>query len=442
MQSKLKVWVCMMNENAVSPDLREKYVSPGVPLAHPIVIVKGENEKLFDSDGNEYLDFTSGIGVTNLGHANPELVEAALDQLKKLWHICAHIASYPSYLKLAEEVGKRVAISGEKMAAFFNSGAEATENAAKISRQVSKKPYIISFIGSFHGRTSLALSMTGKYKPYKIGFEPLTPNVVQVPYPYCYRLPSKNEEECIDIVMNVIDQVINVSLSPDAVAAIIVEPIQGEGGFIVPPKGFLKELEKVSRHNSIFLIVDEVQTGYCRTGRFMAFEHFNIDPDLVTLGKAMANGLPLSAVVGRKEIMEKVVPGSIGGTYGGNPVATAVALKVLEIIERDEICKRAEALGKLMKDRLDEIEARYPIVGEHRGLGVMRALEIVKNRGTKEPAPGLTSKIVEEARKRGLLLIKAGYYSNVVRLHPPLTISEENLARGLDILERSIKVVS
>ena len=422
--------------------LRQEYVSTGVPLEHPITIVRGKNEYLYDSEGRAYLDFTSGIGVTNLGHVNDELVSAAIEQLEKLWHICIHITNYPPYLLLAKELAGSIPISGSKMAAFFNSGAEATENAAKIARQASGKPYIVSFIGGFHGRTLLALTMTGKYKPYKIGFEPLVPSVVHAPYPYCYRLPTKDEEDCTNIVLSILEQIINVNLSPDVVSAIIVEPIQGEGGFIVPPKRFLKELEKLARRNSIYLIVDEVQTGYCRTGRFMAFEHYGIDPDMVTLGKAIANGLPLSAVIGRKEILGRIEPGSIGGTYGGNPVAAAVALKVLEIIKRENLCKRAEELGKIMEEKLDEMYNKYSFIGEHRGLGVMRALELVKSRETKEPAKKLTKKIIEEARRNGLLLIKAGYYSNVIRLHPPLTISEENLIKGLEILDKAMKASS
>ncbi len=420
-------------------NLRKKFVSPGVPLEHPLVIVRGENEFLYDDTGKRYLDFTSGIGVTALGHANPELIKAADEQLHKLWHVCVHVTSYPSYLELAMRLSENVKMSGEKMVALFNSGAEATENAAKISRQVSGKTYIISFIGGFHGRTSLALSMTGKYIPYKIGFEPLTPNVVHIPFPYCYRLPVKDEDECVDIVMSIAEQVVNVSLSSQAIAAMIVEPIQGEGGFVVPPKRFLKELESLAKKNGIYLIADEVQTGYCRTGHFMAFEHFNMDPDMVTLGKAIANGLPLSAVVGKKKIMEKVVSGSIGGTYGGNPIAAAVAIKVIEVIEREKLCKRAEALGKIIAERFNEMERKYEVIGEHRGLGIMRAIELVKSKESKEPNKKLTIRIIEEARKRGLLLLKAGYYGNVIRLHPPLTISESSLINGLEILEEALR---
>ncbi|MDK2384294.1 MAG: aspartate aminotransferase family protein, partial [Candidatus Korarchaeota archaeon] len=354
-----------MSSNNDYEVLRKRYVSPGVPQAHPLVVVRGENEFLVDAEGHRYLDFTSGIGVTNLGHAHPELVEAAEQQLRRLWHICIHIASYPSYLVLAERITRAVPISGDKMAAFFNSGAEATENAVKISRQVSGKPYVVSFIGGFHGRTILALSLTGKYKPYKLGFEPLAPSVVHVPYPYCYRMPFKDEEDCVQAVLSYLEEVLDVALTPGVVSAIIVEPIQGEGGFIVPPRSFMRGLEKAARSRGIYLVVDEVQTGYCRTGRFMAFEHFGVDPDMVTLGKAIANGLPLSAVVGRREILGRVKPGSIGGTYTGNPVSAAVAIKVLEIVERDNLCRRAEELGRLMAERLDDLASKYSVIGDH-----------------------------------------------------------------------------
>ena len=430
-----------MPQNSPTNEDPRRSVSPGVPRLHPITVVRGENEFLYDAGGNVFIDFTSGIGVTNLGHVHPELVEAAIEQLKKLWHICIHIADYPPYTELASRLSREIPISGEKLAAFFNSGAEAVENAAKIARQVSGKPYVISFIGGFHGRTLFALAMTGKYKPYKIGFEPLPSNVVRVPYPYCYRLPVRSEEECTQLVVGIVEQVLTVDLSPDVTAAIIVEPIQGEGGFIVPPRDFLSELERLTKRNNVYLIVDEIQTGYCRTGRFMAFEHFGVDPDMVALGKAIANGLPLSAVVGRKEILGKVKPGSIGGTYGGNPVAAAVALKVLEIIKRDNLCRRAEHLGKVIAEHLEELSNKYSVIGQHRGLGVMRAIELVKNPQTKEPANALTDRIIKEARKRGLLLLKAGYYSNVIRLHPPLTISEESLLKGLSILDEAIKAV-
>ncbi|MCE4599517.1 MAG: aspartate aminotransferase family protein [Desulfurococcales archaeon] len=422
-------------------DMRGRYVSPGVYLIHPITVTHGVNELLYDVEGREYLDFTSGIGVTNLGHSNRELVQAALDQLGKLWHISIHVANYPAYVTLASMLVERVKLSGPAMTAFFNSGAEATENAVKVSRRASGRPYVVSFIGGFHGRTTLALSLTGKYKPYKVGFEPLAPSIVKAPYPYCYRLRLE-EDDCLNMVMSSLELLVDVDLDPSVVASIMVEPIQGEGGFVVPPKGFLRELESFARRRDILLIVDEIQTGYCRTGKFMAYEHYGISPDIVTLGKAMANGLPISGIVGVESVMKKMDSGSIGGTFGGNPVSAAVAVKVIEVIERDNLCMRAESLGKLLSDRLSDLEKKYDFIGDVRGLGVMKAVELVKDKHTREPDKGKAKRIVEEARRRGLLLLTAGYYGNVVRLHPPLTISEENLARGLDILAESVKSIA
>ena len=422
-------------------ELRRKYVSTGVPLLHPITIVKSHNEIIEDADGNKYIDFTTGIGTTTFGHVNEELLEAAIKQLKELWHICIHITNYPTYLELAKALSERIPISGSKRAAFFNSGAEAVENAIKISRQISHRQYVISFTGGFHGRTYMALTLTGKYKPYKVGFDPFVPGVIQVPYPYCYRWPIKISscEECGEHVLEYIEHLLEISVPSELVAAIIVEPIQGEGGFIVPPKNFLKGLEKIARDHGIYLIIDEIQTGYCRTGKFMAFEHFNVDPDMVVLGKSIANGLPLSAVVGRDEILGKVVEGSIGGTYTGNPVSTAVAIKVLELIDKYDLCSKAQKLGSIMEKMLKEMADEFDVIGEERGLGVMRAVELVEDKDTKKPAKELTAKVLEEARKRGLLLLKAGYYGNVVRFHPPLTISEENLVKGMEIFRESLK---
>lgn len=419
--------------------LRDKYVVKDVYLTHPLTIVRGLNEKLYDEEGREYIDFTSGIGVTNLGHVHPELVEAAVEQLKRLWHIAIAVANYPTYVELAKELAERVRLSGPGRVAFFNSGAEATENAVKITRKATGKPYIVSFVGAFHGRTTLALSLTGKYKPYKVGFEPLAPGVVKALYPYCYRLPVDDEKECVDLAMRQLELLVDVDLDPGVVAAVIVEPVQGEGGFIVPPREFFKELEGFARRRDIALIVDEIQTGYCRTGRFMAYEHFGIQPEVVTLGKAIANGLPLSAVVVEERLVERVEANSIGGTFGGNPVATAVALRVLRIIERDRICERAEYLGRIIEDHLDELSRRFEVIGEHRGLGVMRAVELVKDKRSREPAREETRRVLEEARRRGLLLLSAGYYGNVIRLHPPLTIPEESLLKGLEILKESMR---
>ena len=315
-------------------ELRDRFVCKGVSLLHNITIVKGENALLYDTQGRKYIDFTSGIGVTNLGHCHPEVVKAAKEQLEKLWHTCFMVTSYEPYVKLAEKLAEIIPIEGEKQCVLVNSGAEAVENAVKIARQYSKRYYVISLENSFHGRTYLTMTATGKYKPYKISFEPFNPGIELIPAPYCYRCPfgqeySKCGLTCIEYIKNFF---FHTRVPGDKIAAILVEPIQGEGGFIVIPQDYLEELKKIADDNGILLIADEIQTGFGRTGKMFAIEHYKVRPDIVTVAKAIANGLPLSGVVGKKEIMESIAVGSVGGTYGGNPVACAAALKVIDCL--------------------------------------------------------------------------------------------------------------
>ncbi|MEM3886619.1 MAG: aspartate aminotransferase family protein [Candidatus Methanomethylicia archaeon] len=425
-------------------DLRNKFVMGGVSLLHPITIERGVNALLYDVEGKVYIDFTSGIGVTSLGHANPELIEAAMEQLKKLWHICVMIANYKPYVELAEKLVKMAPGKSEKQILFMNSGSEATDNAVKIARQVTGRPYIVSFENSFHGRGSmLALALTGKYKPYKVNLEPFPPGVEFVPYPYCYRCIFGGVYPdcglaCLDYIRKYF---IYSRVPPERVAAFIIEVVQGEGGFVVAPMEFIRELKSFLENNGIILIDDEVQAGFGRTGRMWAIEHSGVEPDIMYTAKAIANGLPLSAIIGRREVMEKVNPGTYGGTYGGNPVACAVALKVLEIFERDKIVERAVKLGEIVRKRFEEFRDKFKIVGDVRGLGLMQAIEFVKDGRSKEPAISEVAKILEIARLKGLLLLRAGLYLNVIRVHPPLTIEEEYLIRGLDILEEAIREV-
>ncbi|MEM0295605.1 MAG: aspartate aminotransferase family protein [Candidatus Korarchaeum sp.] len=426
-------------------DMRGKYVMKGVALYHPITIERGENAKLYDVNGKEYLDFTSGIGVANLGHANPELIRAAEEQLRKLWHMCFMVVNYRPYVELAEELAKIAPGSSEKMVLLQNSGSEAIENAIKVAKQVTGRPYVVAYENSFHGRGTygFALATTGKYKPYKVGFDPLVPGVELIPYPYCYRCPFKQSYPdcglaCLDYLRSWFS---HSRVPPERVAALLIEMVQGEGGFVVAPKDYVKELKGYLEENGILMIDDEVQAGWGRTGRMWAVEHFDVEPDIVATAKAIANGLPLSAVIGRKEVMEKTSPGSFGGTYGGNPVACAVALKVIEIMRRERIPERAERLGQVVRKRLSEMGEKYGLIGDVRGLGVMQAIELVKDRKTKEPAADETMKVINKAREKGLLLLRAGIYLNVIRLHPPLTIEEENLMKGLDILEESLREV-
>lgn len=422
---------------------RSRFVSRGLLLSHPVTIARGKNAVVEDVAGNSYIDFTSGVGVTNLGHCHPELVEAAENALRKLWHIAGIVANYPEYVEVVEKLADVTPGRFEKTGVLFNSGAEAVENAVKIARHATKRPYVLAFENSFHGRTYLAMAATGKYEPYKIDYEPFPPMVEHVPYPYCYRCPFGQTfpecgYECLEYIRKFF---FKTRVPPHKVACILVEPIQGEGGFVVTPQDYLRELKKLAEENGILFVDDEVQTGFCRTGRFFAVEHFGVEPDITVIGKALANGLPISAVISKKTLTDDMVLGSLGTTFGGNPVACAVAAKVIEIMKRDDMARRAMILGEIIRKRLEEFYERYEIVGDVRGLGVMRAFELVKDRKTKEPAAAETSKLLEKARQKGLLLLKAGLYSNVVRFHPPLTIEEETLEKGLEKTEEALKEV-
>ncbi|MEM2021584.1 MAG: aspartate aminotransferase family protein [Zestosphaera sp.] len=426
-------------------DMRGKYVMRGVTLYHPITVERGENAVLYDVNGKRYVDFICGIGVTALGHANPELVKVAEEQLKKLWHVCFMTANYKPYVELAERLAKIAPGPSEKQVLLQNSGSEATENAIKIVRQVTGKAVVVSYENSFHGRGTygFALATTGKYKPYKVGLEPIMSGVEFIPFPYCYRCPFKHEHPqcglaCLDYVKK---WFVHARVPPERIAAFITEMIQGEGGFVVAPIDYVRELKKFLDEHEILLIDDEVQSGWARTGRMWAVDHYGVEPDIMITAKAIANGLPLSAIIGRKEIMEKTYPGSFGGTYGGNPVSCAVALKVIDIMLRDKLPERATNLGQVIRRRLNEMFERYKLVGDVRGLGVMQAIELVKDRKSKEPATDEASKVISKAREKGLLLLRAGIHLNVIRLHPPLTIEEELLHKGLDILEESLKEV-
>ncbi|MEM0452621.1 MAG: aspartate aminotransferase family protein [Nitrososphaerota archaeon] len=426
--------------------LREKYVMKGVALFHPIVVEKGENAVLYDVNGRSYIDFTCGIGVTSLGHANRELVDAAIEQLKKLWHMCFMVVSYRPYIELARKLAEIAPGNSEKQVLLQNSGSEAVENAIKIARQVTGRTYIVSYENSFHGRGTYgyALSATGKYKPYKVGFDPLVPGVEFIPYPYCYRCPFKQEYPgCGLTCLEYLEKwFIHSRAPPERIAGVLIEMVQGEGGFVVAPGEYVKELKNFCEKHSILLIDDEVQCGWCRTGKMWAIEHYDVEPDIMVTAKAIANGLPLSAIVGRKDVMEKTYPGSFGGTYGGNPVSCAVALKVVEIMLRDKLSERSKVLGQIIRKRLNEMYEKYDLIGDVRGLGVMQAIELVKDRKTKEPAVEETLNVISKAREKGLLLLRAGLHLNVIRLHPPLTIEEELLSKALDILEESVREVA
>jgi len=421
---------------------RNEYVPAGVYLVQPVTIAKSKGALVEDVDGNTLLDFTSGIGVTSLGHCTEEIVETITAQAKKLIHSCIHVGNYQVYTDLAMKLCEITPGDYKKRAMMLNSGSEAVENAVKIVRQSTGRPNILSFENSFHGRTYMAMTLTGKWDPYKVGLGPFVPGVYFTPFPYSYRCPwgTDDKEECGKAAIHHIEKsVFKTQVDPSTVGAIIVETIQGEGGFIDPPKNFFPMLKEVADKHDIKLIMDEVQTGFGRTGKMFAIEHYGITPDIIVMAKALANGLPLSAVVGTEELMGDIYPGSLGGTFGGNPIGCATALKVIEIMEREDIPGRAEKMGIKLRKRLHEFQEKYPKIGDVRGLGPMLAMEFVKDPKTKKPDAKGSSDIMKECLKNGLMTLKAGLYSNAIRLHPPLIIEDDLIEIGLGILEAAIK---
>ncbi len=420
---------------------REAFVPRGVYAVTPIFVKKAEGAVVQDVDGNIYLDFSGGIGVLNAGHCPPKVVEAIKKQAEKFLHTCFHVLGYEKYVRLAEELTKIAPGNYPKKAFFLNSGAEAVENAVKIAIYYTGRPVVIAFENAFHGRTRLTMALTSKVRPYKFGFLAFSPNIERFPYPYCYRCPfGLNYPECGLHCLSYLERGFVTRIDPQETAAILIEPVQGEGGFIVPPKDYLKGLREISEENNILFIDDEVQSGMGRTGKMFAIEHFNVEPDLITVAKSIAAGLPLAGVIGEKEIMDAPHEGGLGGTFGGNPVACAAALEAIKIIK--ESLGKADKLEKIIDSRLREMKEKYELVGDVRGLGPMAALELVKNRKTKEPAKKETKEVIKKCYKRGLIILSCGIYGNVLRILAPLIISEDQLNQGLDIMEESIKEMS
>ena len=420
---------------------RNDLIPPGVYLYQPVTIVESKGAVMRDVDGNTYIDFTSGIGVTSLGHCVDEIVKTISDQAARLIHGCIHVVNYEPYLNLAKRLTEVTPGSFKKRAMMLNSGAEAVENAVKIVRAYTGRPGIISFENSFHGRTYMAMTLTGKWDPYKVKFGPFVPGVYMTPFAYCYRCPFHLEHPGCGFacVHHIEKSILKTHVQPDEVAAIISEPVQGEGGFIDPPTDFFKELRGICDKHGFQLIIDEIQTGFARTGKMWAIEHYGVEPDVMVMAKAIASGLPLSAIVARDELVRDIYPGSLGGTYGGNPIACATALKVLEIMEREKVVDRAAKLGRKLRKRLDEFYDKFEVIGEVRGKGPMLAMELVKERATREPNAEAASKVMKECLNSGLLTLKAGLYNNCIRLHPPLTIEDELLDKGLAIMEDAFK---
>jgi 4-aminobutyrate aminotransferase / (S)-3-amino-2-methylpropionate transaminase / 5-aminovalerate transaminase len=424
-----------VNNKSLS-ELRGAVMAKGFSSNKPMYIASAQGAMIYDVEGKEYIDFGGGIAVMNVGHSNPKVVQAIKDQVDKFTHTCFMVAPYEVAVKLGVKLCKIAVGKTPKRAMFANSGAEAVENAVKIARYYTKKQGIVVLDHAFHGRTLLCMTMTSKAKPYKWGFGPFAPEVYRIPNAYCYRCPfgltyPKCDCACADYLKDFFGKI-----PPDMLAAIVVEPVQGEGGFIAPPKEYFPKLAKICRDNGILFIADEIQSGMARTGgRMFAMEHCGVEPDLMTVAKSLAAGLPLSAVVGKQEIMDSVHPGGIGGTYGGNPVCCAAALAVLEVYEEEKILDKSERLGKKLGKYFRELKKRYEIIGDVRGLGPMLALELVRDRKTKEPAPDETAAIAKYALERGLSILSCGQYSNVLRTMMPLVITDEQLEKGVSILD-------
>jgi 4-aminobutyrate aminotransferase/(S)-3-amino-2-methylpropionate transaminase len=407
-------------------------VAKPLALTFPIVADSARGVTITDVDGNTFIDFAGGVGTLNVGHSHPDVVAAAQEQLDRFSHTDYTVVPYEVYVTLAERLGALVPISGPVKAAFFNAGTEAVENAVKFARLATKRSAVICFEGAFHGRTFLSLSLTAKSKPYKDGLGPFSPEVYRVPFPYEYRGVTAAD------ALDALERAFAEQVAPESVAAIIVEPVQGEGGFVVAPQEFMAGLRAACDKHGIVLIADEVQTGFGRTGRFFACEHYGVEPDLVCVAKSIAMGLPLSGVLGRAEIMDAGSPGAVGGTYVGNPVAQAAALAVLDVFESEGLVERSGQIGEVVRGRMLSWQERWPVIGDVRGLGAMLAIEFVSGSAAKTPAPELARAVIDEALTRGLLLISCGIHSNCIRELAPLVITDAELDEALGVWEEAL----
>ncbi len=427
-------------------DRREAAVPSAIRCSYPVVIERGEGAMIEDVDGNKFLDWIGGVGVLNIGFSQPEVVEAVKEQADKYFHGMFNVVTHEGYVALAEKLGSIAPVKGDKKKVFFaNSGAEADENAVKVAKGYTGRSNIIVFSGAFHGRTYYTMTMTSK-KAYAAGLGPLADGVFRAQFPYYYRNPEGlPEEKEVEYYIDSIKAVFEQCAAADTIAAVVVEPLQGEGGFIPAPIEWIKAVRKICDDNGILLIADEVQSGFCRTGRMFASEYWKevgVEPDIIATAKSIAAGVPLSAIIARAEVMEGVAPGTIGGTYCGNPLACAASLKTIEIMERDHLADRSVEIGKKVTARYKEIQKKYPVVGDVRGLGGMIGIEFVKDPETKEPDAALTADIIQTCAKNGLLVEGAGTYNNVIRFLAPLVITEEQLEAGLDIFEAAVKECS
>jgi 4-aminobutyrate aminotransferase/(S)-3-amino-2-methylpropionate transaminase len=423
-----------LTENQRLLALREQHVPRGIATAHPVVAARAQGAELWDVDGKRYLDFVGGIGVLNVGHNHPNVVEAVRRQVGEISHASFQVVAYENYIEVAARLNKMIGGDAHYKSVLFTSGAEAVENAVKIARGYTNRTAVISFRGGFHGRTLLGVTLTGMSQPYKQNFGPFPAEIYHATYPNAYRGISSED------ALAELDELFATDVAPDRVAAIIIEPVQGDGGFLAAPKEFLQALRARCTQHGIVLILDEIQAGFGRTGTMFGFQHADIQPDLVTVAKSLAGGMPLSGVVGRAEIMDAPTPGGLGGTYGGNAVACAAALAVLDLFEEHDLLAQGETLAAQLNEGLLALQKRYPRIGDVRGLGFMQAIEMVADDAVQSPDAALAQKVIDEARNAGLLVIKCGVHRNVVRFLAPLVTTPAQVAEALQMLDKALSV--
>jgi len=423
-------------------DRRTAAIPRGLSQGTPIYLARAEGAVLEDVDGNRYIDFAGGIGCLNTGHRAPGVVAAIQKQLEKFLHVCVQVTGYESYVRLAERLNEVTPGNFPKKTLFLNTGAEAVENAVKIARAATGRPGIIAFEDAFHGRTMMALSLTSKTHPYKAGFHPFPGEVYRIPYAYCYRCSySLKYPSCDLYCARHLEDTFKRVVAQEGVAAVIAEPVLGEGGFVAPPLDYFRTLIDLCHKHGVLFIADEVQSGFGRTGALFASERYGIEPDIIVTAKSIGGGLPLAAITGRTEIMDAPGPGGLGGTFAGNPAACEAALAVLDIFEKQDLLSRANELGDHFQKRAREWQKRWPMIGNVRGLGAMQALELVQSQQIREPAAQEVKEITQYCYEHGLITISAGSYGNVIRLLMPLVITDEQLDEGLDVLEGGLKSV-
>jgi 4-aminobutyrate aminotransferase len=422
---------------ASSAELQERRIAAvprGVANATAIYAARAKNAELWDEEGKRYIDFGAGIAVVNTGHQHPKIVAAVEEQLKAFSHVCFQVTPYETYVRLAERLNAIAPVPGPAKTLFLSTGAEAVENAVKVARAFTSRPGIVSFSGGFHGRTLMGMALTGKVVPYKKGFGPFPPEVYNVTFPNEYHGVTGAQS------LAALNALFKHQADPSSIAAIVIEPVQGEGGFYLAPFDFLRALRKLCDEHAILLIADEIQTGFARTGKMFGLEHAGVEADVVTLAKGLAGGLPLSAITGRADVMDAANPGGLGGTYAGNPVACAAAHAVLDVIEEEKLCDRANAIGEIIMSRCEELKSRSNLncIGHVRGLGAMCAVELVKDTASHEPSPQITQAVMKVANEKGLILLSCGTYGNVIRFLVPLTASDALVREGMDIFEASL----